>query len=39
MAQLVTIVEGFLTDATSVGVAMAVIGVTLGVIKLIRGRV
>lgn len=39
MGSLTTIVEGFLTDATAVGVAMAVIAVTLGAIKLIRGKV
>lgn len=39
MAALVTIVEGFLPDATAVAVAMATIAITLGAIRLIRGRV
>ncbi len=38
MAQLTSTIEGFLADATSAGVAMAVIGITLGVIALVRRK-
>lgn len=39
MAALATTVTGFLSDATAVAVAMATVAVTLGVIRLIRGKV
>jgi hypothetical protein len=39
MAQLTTIIEGFLPDATAAAVAMAVIAITVGVIRMIRSKV
>lgn len=38
MSELVTVLTGMLSDATAAGVAMAVIGVTLGVIALVRRK-
>lgn len=38
MATLTTTIDGMLSDATAAGVAMAVIGVTLGVIALVRRK-
>lgn len=38
MADLTTAIEGFLSDATAAGVAMAMIGITLGVIALVRRK-
>jgi Na+/glutamate symporter len=38
MSELSTIVTGMLADATAVGIALATIGITLGVIALIRRK-
>lgn len=38
MAELTTAITGMLADASAAGVAMAVIGVTLGVIALVRRK-
>lgn len=38
MAALTTTIEGMLADASAAGVAMAVIGITLGVIALVRRK-
>lgn len=38
MDALTTAINGFLSDATAAGVAMAIIGVTLGVIALVRRK-
>ena len=38
MAALSTIITGFTADATAAAIAMATIAVTLGAIKLVRGR-
>lgn len=38
MASLATTIDAMLADATAAGVAMAVVGITLGVIALVRRK-
>ncbi len=38
MTELIAAINGFLPDATAAGVAMAMIGITLAVISLVRRK-
>lgn len=38
MSELTSTITGMLSDATAAGVAMAVIGITMGVIALVRRK-